>query len=592
MAHELTPQRIRELNIAQQREQEGLATSTDVTNLEFARTNLDFGGATQEVADALGKTSLTDPAEIAVANDLSAGLDINRVNPSQTDIQSLQPGIDQAKQNIQDFGRPSLFTSFLKAATSLKVKPDDEEIGQSGLFKKAGLGETAASLNQSLQARSDQISKNIQNFNAFFQTASGIFKEQANLAINEYNILNNERNDLVGRLRTIDDQEKSFNNQLTLLQTNFENQKKLTEFESQFNPIVIGQDRNGGDILGRFNPKTNAFEPVVIKNATIPEDYLNPTILPGFEEWANSIGTTTSQFGTATNFEDFHPGIDIAAPSGTAVTPFVSGTIVETGVDNTFGNFVRIKDDEGNIWQYSHLSRIDVEEGQVVTSAEDATEGVRVIPESIFAPPTPFDFAGAREATESIGSIGSTGTTYSQFKGGDPSHLDIRVIQPTDEVSAVEELSDDEIAARSEVLSNMNLANEILNDEHLSIVTGLDRLFDPQARLSTTLSLRKKIDQIKSLLTLENRQKLKGQGTISDLESKILADAATTLDVGMTDEDFVAELTKIRSAFATSAGLSVSVLITNPNTGESQLTQANRTGIDQALADGLLVEYK
>jgi hypothetical protein len=62
------------------------------------------------------------------------------------------------------------------------------------------------------------------------------------------------------------------------------------------------------------------------------------------------------------------------------------------------------------------------------------------------------------------------------------------------------------------------------------------------------------INQIKGLLTLESRQKLKGQGTISDGEQKILAESATVLNNPLiSDERARKELRKIRNVFETAS---------------------------------------
>jgi hypothetical protein len=62
------------------------------------------------------------------------------------------------------------------------------------------------------------------------------------------------------------------------------------------------------------------------------------------------------------------------------------------------------------------------------------------------------------------------------------------------------------------------------------------------------------INQIKGLLTLESRQKLKGQGTISDGEQKILGESATVLNNPLiSDERARKELRKIRNVFETAS---------------------------------------
>jgi len=86
--------------------------------------------------------------------------------------------------------------------------------------------------------------------------------------------------------------------------------------------------------------------------------------------------------------------------------------------------------------------------------------------------------------------------------------------------------------------------DEVLGRDTKSI-TGLLRMGGvlPGAEGVTTKA---KVEQIKSKLSLEQREKLKGTGTISDFEAKMLGDAVAALNYKMSDEDFKAELYKIR----------------------------------------------
>jgi hypothetical protein len=56
-------------------------------------------------------------------------------------------------------------------------------------------------------------------------------------------------------------------------------------------------------------------------------------------------------------------------------------------------------------------------------------------------------------------------------------------------------------------------------------------------------------EQIRNLLSLDSREKLKGTGAISDFESKMLAASASALGRNLSDADFKAELQKIRDIF-------------------------------------------
>lgn len=110
----------------------------------------------------------------------------------------------------------------------------------------------------------------------------------------------------------------------------------------------------------------------------------------------------TTKFGGSTRIEQRHEALDLAAPTGTPISS-LSGGIVSNVVrgkkqgDPNFGNFAIITDPEGRQFRYSHLNESYVEVGQKIKRGEI------------------------------LGTIGRSGNVYSQFEGGDPSHLDIRI---------------------------------------------------------------------------------------------------------------------------------------------------------------------
>ncbi|MEO9170224.1 MAG: peptidoglycan DD-metalloendopeptidase family protein [Candidatus Baltobacteraceae bacterium] len=90
---------------------------------------------------------------------------------------------------------------------------------------------------------------------------------------------------------------------------------------------------------------------------------------PGSFSWPVS-GTITSPFGWRSNpfggAPDFHPGLDIAAPSGTTVTAAASGTVILAQWYGGYGNFIMI-DHGGSVSSgYGHLSAMYVSVGQQV----------------------------------------------------------------------------------------------------------------------------------------------------------------------------------------------------------------------------------
>ncbi len=77
----------------------------------------------------------------------------------------------------------------------------------------------------------------------------------------------------------------------------------------------------------------------------------------------------TSGFGW--RGREFHPGLDLAAPKGTAIVAADDGTVVEAGWDGGYGYAVRIDHGEGKLVTiYGHLSSIAVKQGQTVKKGE------------------------------------------------------------------------------------------------------------------------------------------------------------------------------------------------------------------------------
>ncbi|WP_029416520.1 M23 family metallopeptidase [Brevundimonas bacteroides] len=66
-----------------------------------------------------------------------------------------------------------------------------------------------------------------------------------------------------------------------------------------------------------------------------------------------------------------HKGVDIAAPTGTAVYSSAEGEIVRIGRQpDGYGNFIEVRHPNGMTTLYAHLSRIDVASGDRVLAGE------------------------------------------------------------------------------------------------------------------------------------------------------------------------------------------------------------------------------
>jgi len=96
---------------------------------------------------------------------------------------------------------------------------------------------------------------------------------------------------------------------------------------------------------------------------------LAPTLSTGAFLWPTS-GRVTSAFGQ--RWGGFHEGVDIGAPTGTAIRAADSGIVSFSGWGGSFGNMVRIEHGDGYATLYAHASRLlvavndVVEKGQVI----------------------------------------------------------------------------------------------------------------------------------------------------------------------------------------------------------------------------------
>ncbi|HHY17506.1 MAG TPA: M23 family metallopeptidase [Firmicutes bacterium] len=71
-----------------------------------------------------------------------------------------------------------------------------------------------------------------------------------------------------------------------------------------------------------------------------------------------------------TGKRQFHEGIDIAAPLGTAIKAAAGGTVSFAGWSNGYGRLVVIRHSDGYETRYGHLSRYAVSKGQRISKSE------------------------------------------------------------------------------------------------------------------------------------------------------------------------------------------------------------------------------
>ena len=89
--------------------------------------------------------------------------------------------------------------------------------------------------------------------------------------------------------------------------------------------------------------------------------------VPGYEEVSNPFGTRVHPI---TGKESSHDGVDLSAPEGVAVLAVRSGTVAETGWDDTDGNYVLVDHGDGLTTLYGCLSTVSVQTGQAVAQGD------------------------------------------------------------------------------------------------------------------------------------------------------------------------------------------------------------------------------
>lgn len=153
--------------------------------------------------------------------------------------------------------------------------------------------------------------------------------------------------------------------------------------------------------------------------------------------------------------------------------------------------------------------------------------------------------------------------------------------------------ADDAKNTRSDAIA---LINELLLADTSSIVGAANPF---TARTPWNAKSRNQIDQLRNILALEARDKLKGSGAVSDYESRILTNSTTALGSGhffsstrLNEKEFSQELKKTRGVLNVMNGGTVNVKIQDPATGEIKSGPVNREGLNKAAERGYTIIYE
>ena len=79
-------------------------------------------------------------------------------------------------------------------------------------------------------------------------------------------------------------------------------------------------------------------------------------------------GSKTSGYGP--RWGTMHNGIDIANSVGTPIYAVMSGTVIDSGPASGYGNWIRIRHNDGSVSVYGHMETLSVSVGQTVGAGE------------------------------------------------------------------------------------------------------------------------------------------------------------------------------------------------------------------------------
>ena len=80
-------------------------------------------------------------------------------------------------------------------------------------------------------------------------------------------------------------------------------------------------------------------------------------------------GAFTSGFGM--RWGSMHNGVDIANTPGTPIRAVAAGTVIDSGPAQGFGNWIRIRHEDGSISVYGHMQSLYVAVGEVVQPGQN-----------------------------------------------------------------------------------------------------------------------------------------------------------------------------------------------------------------------------
>lgn len=205
------------------------------------------------------------------------------------------------------------------------------------------------------------------------------------LKVSNYNNVRADRETLKANYKILENVVKHTSTQLNSLESLASEVAVTYGFgrtqQLEASPLTLAA-QNGPNSEANYNASLYAFNRIEQAAASPSRNPLLPSLFTGADGRLADIpgiwpveGEVTAGFGERvdpfTGEDAFHPGVDIAAPSGTPVHAAADGIVLEAGREEAgYGIEIVIDHGYGIATRYGHLRRIFVVEGQEVKQGQ------------------------------------------------------------------------------------------------------------------------------------------------------------------------------------------------------------------------------
>ena len=135
---------------------------------------------------------------------------------------------------------------------------------------------------------------------------------------------------------------------------------------------VLNVTLNSGNLMSICQDRLGFFQKELFSAYNDTKGNLQMFATPVEFNWYSSV---TSYYGyrihPISGANQLHNGMDIGAPEGSKVMAGLTGTVVTSAYNDSYGNYVVIKDSKGYELRYAHLSSRSVSAGSAVTKGDE-----------------------------------------------------------------------------------------------------------------------------------------------------------------------------------------------------------------------------